>query len=282
MKQLSIAQLAAMNMHYARHSLDTFLDSIAGLGFSQFELWGGAPHFYNPSQCGPPAAELRQAVDSRGLSIVCVTPEQCVYPYNIASSQKDFRRASVDYFNGWIRITAGLGVKKMLCGPGWGLWDQPAEEAWKLSVDSLEQMTRQAEKYGVTLAFEILLPNESNLVYDLATVSRMMQEIDSPHFMCCVDTVPVCHEGKTLEDYFQALGKRIVHIHLNDGTPTGHMTWGDGSQPLLEHLGALDRHGYTGAMTLELGASRYTREPQIHLERGLRILEDAFGETLKK
>ncbi len=281
MKQLSISQLAAMNMHYARYSLETFLDSVAQLGFTQFELWGGAPHFYYPSHCGPAVAQLRRQAESRELSIVCVTPEQCIYPYNIASAQREFREESVAYFNGWIRLTAELGVKKMLCGPGWGLLDQPIEEAWRYAVDSLEQMTRQAEKCGVTLAFEILLPNESNLVNDLASTVRMMREIDSPHFMCCVDTVPVCREGKTLEDYFQALGDRIVHIHLNDGTPTGHMTWGDGNQPLEDHLQTLSRHNYSGAITLELGSGRYYQEPQVHLERGLRTLEKAFGQVLK-
>lgn len=126
------------------------------------------------------------------------------------------------------------------------------EQAWRYAVDSLEKMTREAQKRGVTLAFEILLPNESNLVNDLASTCRMMKEIDDPHLMCCIDTVPVCREGKTLEDYFAALGQRIVHIHLNDGTPTGHLTWGDGNQPLpgaFGHVGAvgLCRRHHAGA-----------------------------------
>lgn len=45
MRKLQITQLAAMNMHYSRYSIDAFLDSAARLGFTQLELWGGAPHF---------------------------------------------------------------------------------------------------------------------------------------------------------------------------------------------------------------------------------------------
>ena len=280
MRKLQITQLAAMNMHYSRYSIDAFLDSAARLGFTQLELWGGAPHFFYPTQCGPSAAALRRMAADRGLTIACVTPEQCIYPYNIASAQDDFRQASVDYFCGWIRQTAELEAPKMLCGPGWGLLDQPVEQAWRYAVDSLEKMTREAQKRGVTLAFEILLPNESNLVNDLASTCRMMKEIDDPHLMCCIDTVPVCREGKTLEDYFAALGQRIVHIHLNDGTPTGHLTWGDGNQPLREHLDTLERWDYAGAITLELGAGRYYQQPEEHLERGLRVLETAFGQKL--
>ncbi|MBQ2792604.1 MAG: sugar phosphate isomerase/epimerase [Oscillospiraceae bacterium] len=281
MKKQSIKQLAAMNMHYARYSLDYFFDSIARLGFDRFELWGGAPHFFYPTEAGPSVAEIKKELLRRGLEVVCVTPEQCIYPYNIASSQKEFRKVSAEYFCGWIRRTAELGVTKMLCGAGWGLHDVPIEEAWKYSVESLEKMTREAERCGVTLAFEILLPNESNLVNDMASAKKIMAEIDSPHFGLCIDTVPMFKEGKSLEDYYEALGERIVHIHLNDGKPTGHLTWGDGEQPLEEHLATLARHDYTGDLSLELGADRYYADPEPHLEQGLRVLEKAFGETLK-
>lgn len=182
MRKLQITQLAAMNMHYSRYSIDAFLDSAARLGFTQLELWGGAPHFFYPTQCGPSAAALRRMAADRGLTIACVTPEQCIYPYNIASAQDDFRQASVDYFCGWIRQAAELEAPKMLCGPGWGLLDQPVEQAWRYAVDSLEKMTREAQKRGVTLAFEILLPNESNLVNDLASTCRMMKEIGRSAF----------------------------------------------------------------------------------------------------
>lgn len=276
MKQLSFSQIAGMNMHYSRYSFGYFLDSLQQLGLTQYELWAGAPHFCYPVSAGAPAKEIADESKRRGLKIVCVTPEQCIYPYNIASAQKEFRQASIDYFCGWIYKTAEMGVKYMLCGPGWGLLDQPLDEAWKLSVDALSQMTRLAQKVGVTLAFEILLPNESNLVNNLETTVRMMQEIDDPAFRCCIDTVPVCKEGKTLRDYYEKLGSKIVHIHLNDGTPTGHMTWGDGNQPLAEHLQTLDEYGYDGAITLELGAGRYYEKPQEHLARGLGVLQQAF------
>lgn len=66
MRKLQITQLAAMNMHYSRYSIDAFLDSAARLGFTQLELWGGAPHFFYPTQCGPSAAALRRMAADRG------------------------------------------------------------------------------------------------------------------------------------------------------------------------------------------------------------------------
>ena len=98
-------------------------------------------------------------------------------------------------------MTAELEIDKMLCCAGWGDYDEPDKEtAWRRSVDALGEMTLHAEKAGVTLAFEILQPTESNLVHDFASTKRMMEEIVHPNFQLCVDTVPVRREGKTLVD----------------------------------------------------------------------------------
>ncbi|MDV2583722.1 endonuclease, partial [Alkalibacillus haloalkaliphilus] len=81
-------------------------------------------------------------VKERDLNIVCVTPEQCVYPYNIAAKDDVIRQKSIEYFCQYIRQTAELEVDKMLCTSGWGHYDEPHEEAWKRSVDSLYQMSK--------------------------------------------------------------------------------------------------------------------------------------------
>jgi protein FrlC len=272
MKPITMPQVANMNMNYNHFSFNYFLDSMERLGMTNFELWAGSPHFCNSDSATSPVPKMKKAVAERGLKIVCVTPEQIIYPYNIAARDEELRARSVEYFCQYIRQTAELGVDKMLCGSGWGDNDEPVEDAWKRSVDSLHQMSKVAEKEGVNLAFEILQPGETNLVNSLETTKRMMDELTSPNVKLCIDTVPVCREGKTLEEFFKIFGDRIIHIHLIDGNPTGHMTWGDGNQPLEEHLATLSRNNYTGVMTLELAAGHYASDPEYHFKRGIDFL----------
>lgn len=267
-------RIAGMNMHYAHYSFEYFLDSLDKLNLKKFELWAGSPHFCNTDSSQSPVPKMRKEIEKRNMKIVCVTPEQCLYPYNIAAREEELRKRSVDYFSQYIRQTAELGADKMLCGSGWGNYDEPVEEAWKRSADSLYKMTKVAEKENVLLAFEILLPSETNLVNSFNSTKRMMNEINSPNMKCCIDTVPVCYEGKKLEDFFREFGDRIIHIHLNDGKPDGHLTWGDGNQPLEEHLDTISKYNYSGYMTLELGNGSYYLEPEKYLRKGL--------ETLKK
>ncbi len=262
MHTIELNQFAAMNMIYNRHSFAYFLDSLERLEIRNFELWTGAPHLCHLFSSLADAQKVRREVLRRDLKIVCVTPEQVMYPYNIAAADQGLRSASLEYFYKYIDMTAELGVDKMLCCAGWGDYQDDTSEAWKRSVDGLQKMNRRAEQAGIILAFEILCPFESNLVNNLETTERMMQEITSDSFRLCVDTVPVRLGQNTLDEFFSIFGGRICHVHLTDGTPTGHVPFGTGSHPLKEHLEALSKYNYDGFITLEIGDTSWSAKPE--------------------
>jgi len=258
---LSISQFAAMNMIYSRHSFEYFLHSMERLGILRFELWTGSPHTNSFSPTLRDAKKLKQTLRERGLEVVCLTPEQCLYPHNIAVRDPELRDFSVKYFLDYLDMASELEVDKMLCCAGWGDCDEDVEEGWRRSIDSLGTLLKHAERVGVTLAFEILCPFESNLVYDLPTVERMLRQFDSDRFRLCVDTVPIRLSGSTLDAFFEAFGARICHVHLTDGTPTGHLPTGLGEHPIAEYLEVLDSRGYAGHVTLEIGNPGWLTKP---------------------
>lgn len=79
-----------------------------------------------------------------------------------------------------------------------------------------------------------------------------------------------------IENFEFRVGDRIAHIHLNDGRPDGHLTWGDGDQPLEEHIAALSNYNYSGYITLELGDPTYYVNSEVHLKRGLSTLRNVL------
>ena len=276
MREITIDQFAAMNMIYNRHSFSYFLDSMERMGIISFELWTGAPHLNNFVPSMSNASAVRKEVKKRGLKIVCVTPEQVMYPQNIAAANMELREWSLEYFYKYIDQTAELGVDKMLCCAGWGNYDEDFTEAWNRSVDGLNRMTEHAEKAGVTLAFEILQPTESNLVNNFETTARMMDEIRSENFKLCVDTVPMRRGGNTLENFFQKFNGRICHIHLTDGNPSGHIPFGLGEHPLNDYLSTLCKYDYSDYITLEIGDMGWDMEP----EKATRIGFDTVRKAL--
>ena len=67
-----------MNIQYRYFSLDKFLDDAVGNGVSNIELWGAMPFFNIEDMTYQEVKEVRHQIESRGLKLVCLTPEQCV------------------------------------------------------------------------------------------------------------------------------------------------------------------------------------------------------------
>ncbi|MDF3001570.1 MAG: hypothetical protein K0Q48_1689 [Bacillota bacterium] len=258
---LTLNQFSAMNILHSRFSLEYFLNSMKEIGFQNIEFWGGAPHYNYWAPQMEQQNQIKRMFRDRELKMICFTPEQCVYPFNIAAKDKLVREASIDYFLRCIEDTAGFGCEQIMITPGWGNFDEPASEAWHRSADSLATLLNKAEKEGVHIVYEMLQSHESNLVTNLTTLEKMMSNFDSLYLSCCIDTVPMCCAGETLEDYFRVFDGKIHHIHLNDGNPSGHLAWGHGTQSLLEHLMTLDKHNYRGYMTFETCDGAFALNP---------------------
>lgn len=277
MRKLNMSQVAGMNLHYLLYSLEYFLDSMATHNVKNIELWGGYPHLYSEDMTLDQVASIRKKIEKRNLKIICYTPEQLMYANNIAAKEVWIRKRSINYYLKNIEITAELGTTYMLMTSGWGYYHEPAEEGWNLSRESLAILARKAEELGVTLLLEPLQPFESNLVTDIKKLKQMLEEIDRPNVRGMLDIVAMAVAGDTIRDYFEGLGKELPHIHLIDGTPSGHLACGEGTLPLSpRYLGEIAGYGYEGYLTLELAASSYYTDPNMALRRALDYVREAL------
>jgi protein FrlC len=278
---LRLDQFSAMNILHGRYSLEYFLDGMKEIGFENIEFWGAAPHYNYAAPQREQQEHIKKLFRSKGLNMICFTPEQCIYPFNIAAGDDLIREMSIDYFLRCIEDSAGFDCGTMMITPGWGNFDEPAEDAWARSVESLGILLSKAEEEGVLLVYEILQQSESNLVTDLHTLKKMMDHFDSPNLAVCVDTVPMCCAGETLEDYFKVLGAKIRHIHLNDGNPSGHLAWGNGTQNLTEHLKALSKYKYQGFITFETCDGAFALNSNDAFRQDYEAVKKALAEISK-
>jgi protein FrlC len=72
-------KLAGMNFHYFRHSFEHFLDDMVSLDIQAIELWAAMPHFSVDDVTLEDARRMRRKIAERGLKLICLTPEQCIY-----------------------------------------------------------------------------------------------------------------------------------------------------------------------------------------------------------
>ena len=74
----------------------------------------------------------------------------------------------------------------------------------------------------------------------------MVEEVAHPALKVMVDTIATGAAGETLEQWFQAFGTDLIHMHFLDGDPYVHNIWGNGNYPLEEMLQCLSNHQYQG------------------------------------
>lgn len=234
---------------------------------------GATPHFHLEDMTYREVAAVRREIESRGLRLVCFTPEQCVYPINIASPHEETRRRSVKFFEGSIRAAGELGCNKVLVTSGTGYFDgSNAQDAWSWSRDNLYGLGELAKHYGVTLALEVLRHDESNLVYNLPTLQKMLGELSHSAIGGMIDTIPMALAGERPAQYLEALGDRLVHVHFIDGAPRGHLAWGDGVLDMNAYLSEFDAYGYAGYLSLEITDGRYFMNPSASVDQSIRRL----------
>lgn len=268
MGRITIDQISSMNMIYNRYSFAYFLESTAKLGFKTFELWAGYPQFCNYDSSVSKVPEIRRMVEQSGLKISCLTGEQAIYAVNLGTRDPKLRQSSIDYFSTLVRQAGELGVDKYLMSIGWGYYDEPQEESWKRGCDAGAEVLKVAEQSNVKIVWEVMPQYTTNHIYNLETAKRIVKDLDSDYSRLCVDTCAIGVVNESLEPYFQQLRDKIYHIHLNDGSPDGWLTWGDGTQDVDVHLQILAKYNYTDTISLELGDPSYMRDPEAAVRRG--------------
>ncbi len=226
--------------------------------------------------------EAKTILDDNRLAVHCFTPEQVLYPVNIASGDKSYREASVGRFLRAADICAELGAKYLFLTPGRGFECESREAAWAHSVESINLIAAHARSLGVSCLMEPLQRVESNIVTNADELHTLWRAIDGDDIDVVLDLVAMATAGDSVGGYFEKFGKRIAHVHVVDGTPAGHLAWGDGNLPLNDHLAELGAHGFAGTLTFEpFGNGSYALDPVSVWRRCLDAIFPHFDQAEK-
>jgi len=283
MSRISMQNISVMSVQYWHYSFEYFLDSMERCRLKNIELWAGAPHYSfddypSRSEARGRIAAMRCQIEERGMKVVMLTPEQLNYPINIAGRDPAYRQKSLNYFIRSMEDALEFGTNRLFITSGWGLLDEPREDAWKRSVESLHALAKKAQELGLTLIIEQLQPYESNLLTTCEDMARMLREVDSSALQCCVDLVAMAVVGDALQPFYDRLGKRVQHIHFADGSPSGHYVLGDGNLPLQDYIHTLEKNDFCGNLTLEINDSIYWNDPHDSIDRSARYLRQFLPE----
>lgn len=254
-------QPAAMGIHYRYYSLNYMLDSQRRAGYQSIELYCAMPHVKITAEGIADKSSLLRKIRASGLKVICVTPDNCMGPWQYAVSGNEMIEQSKRYFLHVLELAYDLNCHIVSCNSGWGMKDEPREEGWKRSIDFMDWYCTQAKKYGITLVMESLRAAESNLVNNLPSLVKYLKEIGQDNIRPMIDTCAMAVAGESMEEWFRAFGNTITHMHFIDGTPFYHLAWGDGNRKLDSYMESIEKHDYQGFLTQEITDGRYYKDP---------------------
>ena len=263
-----------MNIHYVRYPLTYFLDDMVRLGYQYVELWLAAPHFSLDEITEEDMVQLKKELDHRGLTCVCVTPEQCSYPVNYGISDERLRRRSIDFFKKAIDTAAVIGAPRVLVTSGYDYFCNDRIIGWEQTRKSLKELAQYAAPKGITLVLEALLHTTTRTVNTSDDIVAMLDQVGEPNIVGMLDFSQMLGNGETVEKFTATLGDKLQYLHVVDGNGTGHLSLGDGTNDLCHFLNVVRESGYNGFASFEICPNCYFEDPTTPCRESLAWFTD--------
>ncbi len=270
MKKLKREQVVGANYHYTRYSFEYFVRSLQNLDLHAIELYAADPHLYVGDNDYAKVAKIKKLLREADVKIRCFTPENCVYPINIALEDETVRNRSIDYYYKTIEQAAELESPLVQIIGGRGYWDGDLKAAWDYAADSLGKIAGKAAKYGITMVLEASSYPTSTVIHNCQNIRDMIDYLHLDNFKAMIDTNAVYLAKENFADCVKLLGKDLIHMHFIDAKPGAIcLIPGEGEMPMDEFMTILAENDYQGVLTPELWGNTYVADPEAALKRSI-------------
>jgi sugar phosphate isomerase/epimerase len=252
------------------YPLEEVITRIAKLGYDGIEIGCAAPHAW-PAYLTP---QKRKAIRSRlvdeNLTPVSLLPAPGGGPgHNPASPSLEERNATVDHYKEVIDLAHELGAGLVLYIGGWQIFGVTREEAWKWSVECLRSIAEHASQAGIIIAAEPTAA-DSNVIEGADDALQLMRATGKDNVKVMFDTFHALYRNEVAADYVRAMGKDLVHVHAAD---VDRLPPGDGTIDWPGLIRALREQNFAGYMTMEIGFSSRSVEPDRFAQRAINFLK---------
>lgn len=248
-------RLGLINSAFAQAGRDTRfgLETTRRLGFDTVDI------FADPLDMDETERRLiRETCGDLRLPIVSL----CCVALGLVDFNPSVRRFHLERCRAFIDLAAEFGCSNLLLVLGEYLWQQeviPAAEQWRLAVEGVRDLGREAAARGLSIAIE-LEPFRLSLVNSIDGMERFLDAVGMPDVVRANCDISHLHLVGARPAEIARLSGRIEHVHVSDcdGRVHGDLPPGRGTTPIAEYLAAIRDTGYDGVVSVEL---EYAPEP---------------------
>ena len=190
-----------------------------------------------------------------------------------------------------------MGVKNIVFHPGdyyrrTGTYEESREKLRNSNFEFFSSLMPYCNDYNVNVAIENTYWNTENGIeksycYGAEDIIDLIDSIDSPHMVSCLDLGHLALVGESHRDVIYAIGKKrlkCLHVQDNEFVKDIHQLPGLGKIDYTEILSALADIGYDGELTLESYGflkgfeKEFIPEALVFMSRRARFLSEKFEE----
>ena len=257
-------KLSISTFVYYNYSIEEAVKRISGCGYQGIEIWGGRPHAYRNDLSKSEILSLRKLIEKFRLEISAFIPAQFRYPTCLCSPNTKIRKDSVEYIKDSIVTSLKFGCKKVSICPGHTLYGQGYEKGIEQLSASILELHKFAFKKDVVLLIEPAHRFESDLILTVKDGVDFILNLGLENLGIAMDTGHCYVNNESLVECVSLLKSLPYHIHIDDnhGTSDDHKIPGEGEIDFLPFFKELEKNGYDGFLTVELGWN-YTIEPDM-------------------
>ena len=208
------------------------------------------------------AKQLAETLRRSGLQVTLHGPFMDLNPGGV---DRKIKTVTTERFLKTIELAHFFKPKTIVFHPGYERWKFDGNvKLWlDSSLQTWKPLVREAEEMGLCIAIENVFEESPD------SLKTLLEEIDSTHFRFCFDTGHHHVFNKTpLPDWFEALGRYTVEVHLHDNhrEMDEHLPIGEGNFDFDQFFKLLLQYGLKPIYTLE-------PHEENHLLRGLEAVK---------
>ena len=255
-------KLAFSTNAYVHFSIEDTIRKVAELGYSGIEILADVPHAWPAGLLPERIDSIRTQLERHGLAIANVNafmmtavadPRQPYWHPSFIEPDPHYRAIRVEHTKRSLRLAQRLGAPNITTEPGGPL---PAGQSWddalRLFRAELMPCVELAEQLEVALLIE---PEPKLLLERMDQYLALVEGIDSPWLGLNFDIGHAYCVGEDPPEWIEKMAPHTRHYHIEDIAETRvheHLIPGRGAIDFRATLGAIDRTGYDGWITVEL------------------------------
>lgn len=278
-------KLAFSSNAFMHFSIEKTIESIAGLGYTGIEVLADVPHAWPAGLLEERKKSIRDTLARHQLTIANINafmmnavadPRQPYWYPGWTDPEPNYRAIRREHTKRALKLGKELGAKNITTEPGGKLTsDQTWASAAKIFYDEFMPCVDVAEQEQILLLIE---PEPELMIEKFDQYLEFTSRIQSPWIGLNFDIGHAYCVSEDPQDWVAKMAPYTKHYHFEDIAATrkhAHLIPGHGAIDFAATLGAIQKTGYDGWITVELYP--YINSPEAAAREAREYLTKLMG-----